>query len=566
MKANKYLIIGGVATGASVAARLRRLDEDAEIIMIDKGHHVSYSNCSLPYRISNVVDEDQKLVLMDSERFKQRYNIEVRVLSEAFKINEREKTVLIHDIETDTTYEEQYDKLVIAPGANAIVPNFPGLEAIDHFVLKTVTNTTKLMNFLDGKKPSHMTVIGGGFIGIEVAENLQMRGIEVTLIEGSKQLMQPLDYEFALFAKKALEDKGIKVILDKLVTSFSAEHVYLNDGSVVETDGVVLAIGVRPDTAFLKDTSIELAKSGHIVVNDNYQTSNCDIYAGGDAILVRNKLLNTYQPLPLAGPANKQGRLIADHICNRKFVNKGYIGSSVIKIFDLTFAQTGLNEKQIISSETPIDYQVAYITATDKVSLMPNVNGINMKLIFESGSGKVLGAQAFSKGNVDKRIDVIATAIKFDATVYDLYDLELVYAPHHGTGKDVVNKIGYLATNLLEGLYKQVVFTDVYDLVLNKAQLIDVREQTEFAAAHVSGFKNIPMSEFRTRLDELDLTKPVYISCQSGLRSYNVVMALTNLGYDAYNVAGGYNLISSYEVEMQKLNSNRKDVLKNEKN
>ncbi len=562
MEVNKYIIIGGVAAGASAAVRLRRLDEKANIIILDKGQYVSYSNCSLPYRLSETIDSNEKLVLMDKKDFSEKYNIEVRTLNEVIDIDEGNKQVLIKDIENDIDYCESYDKLIITPGSKSIVPQFEGLKEINCFTLKTVDDTAKIMQYIYENIPKHITVIGGGFIGVEVAENLNERGIGVTLVEGSDQLMQSLDFEISLYVKQVLEEKGIEVILKNKVKSFTKNAVILENERVIETDAVVLSIGVAPNTSFLKKTTIELTDKGYINVNQNYQTSNKDIYAAGDAILVDNQLLKTKVSLPLAGPANKQGRLIADHIKGKKIINKGYIASSVIKVFDYTFASTGLNEKQIKSMSNSYNYNKVYISAQDKVSLMPNNNNIVLKLIFDKDTGVVLGAQGFSKGAVDKRIDVLATAIKFNATVYDLLDLELAYAPHHGTGKDVVNKIGYQAANLQDGLFKQIFFTEVYDLILNNDnQLIDVRENYEYDKEHINGFENIPLSEIRSRLDEIDKSKKVYVSCRSGYRSYNAVMILRNLGYDAYNVAGGYILVSNYEKEMQKLSVDRKNIL-----
>ncbi len=557
----KYLIIGGVAAGASVAARLRRLDEKAKIIMIDKGDYVSFSNCSLPYRIGGVIKKDEDLVLMNPEKFLNQYNIEVRVLNEAIKIDEEKKVVIIKDLKEDKEYNQTYDKLIIAPGASAIVPPFTGLDKINNFVLKTVNDVSKIMNFIEEKNPKHMTVVGGGFIGVEVAENLIEKNIEVTLIEGSNQLLAPFDFEMSLYANNILRDKGINIITNNLVDSFDENNVFLKDGTSITTDGVILSIGIKPETKFLEETSIKLAKSGHIMVNENYQTSNKDIYAAGDAILVKNQLTNKYMPLALAGPANKQGRLISDHINGRSILNKGYIGSSVIKIFDYTFASTGLNEKQIKNMETPFDYDITYGSPADKVSLMPNVNKIFMKLIFEKKTGKILGAQAISKGNADKRIDVIATMIKMNSTVFDLADVELVYAPWHSTGKDAVNKMGYQASELVLEKFDKVKFDEVYDLIKSGAQIIDVREISEYEKSHIKGSKNIPMSEFRKRLDEFDKSKPVYLSCGSGQRSYNVTLALKQLGYDSKNVLGGLSMISNYEKEMQKLDKNRENII-----
>ncbi|WOO89991.1 FAD-dependent oxidoreductase [Mollicutes bacterium LVI A0078] len=553
----KYVIIGGVAAGASTAARLRRLNEKAEIIVLDKGPFVSFSNCGLPYRLSGTIDKTEKLVLMSPEKLNSQYNLDVRVNSEVTSVNNDQKYVVVNTPEGE--YKLSYDKLVLTPGAQAIVPPFKGLDLIKHFTLKTVPDTAKIMEHLETIKPKHMTVIGGGFIGVEAAENLREAGYEVTLIEGNDQILAPFDKEMSIHADLAFADHGIELIKGKMVDSFTETEVVLNDGTTVETDGVILSIGVKPDTAFLAGSSIEMTDRGYIVTDSNYQTSDKDVYAGGDAILIKNQITNETMPLALAGPANKQGRLIADHICGKKVRNNGYVGSSIIKVFDLTMASTGLNEKAL--ANTDIKYEVAYAAPTDRVGLMPGVKPVILKVIFEQETGKILGGQAVSSGVADKRIDVLATAIKAEMDVYDLADLELTYAPPFGTGKDAINKMGYIATNLLEGDYKQVRFTDVYDLVKSDAQVIDVREANEYARGHVDGVVNIPMSEMRNRLDEIDSSKPVYVHCQTGQRSYNMTLMLQANGFEAYNVAGSYLLISKYEKAMQLEENSRTNIL-----
>lgn len=553
----KYVIVGGVAAGASAAARLRRLNEDAEIIVLDKGPFVSFSNCGLPYRLSGTIDATEKLVLMSPEKLNSQYNLDVRVNSEVTAVNNEQKYVVVNTPEGE--YNLEYDKLVLTPGAVAIVPPFKGLDLIPHFTLKTVPDTAKIVSHLEDLKPKHMTVIGGGFIGVETAENLREAGYEVTLIEGNDQILAPFDLEMSIHADLAFAEHGIELIKGKMVDSFTEKAVILNDGTAIETDGVILSIGVKPDTKFLESSSLEMTERGFIVTNDNYQTSDSDVYAGGDAILIRNQITEELMPLALAGPANKQGRLIADHISGKKVRNKGYIGSSIIKVFDLTMASTGMNEKAL--ANTDIDYDVAYAAPTDRVGLMPGVKPVILKVIFEKETGKLLGGQAVSSGVADKRIDVLATAIKAEMDVYDLADLELTYAPPFGTGKDAINKMGYIASNLLEGDYEQVRFTDVYNLVSDNAQVIDVREAGEYARGHVDGVINIPMSEMRNRLAELDKCKPVYVHCQTGQRSYNMTLMLLANGFEAYNVAGSYLLISKYEKAMQLADANRKNIL-----
>lgn len=557
----KYLIIGGVAAGASAATRLRRLDEKASIIMFDKGDYVSFSNCSLPYRISEIVDTDDKLVLMSPDKFFSQYRIDARVKSEVVKIDEANKQVVVKNLKTDEIYTEYYDKLVVTPGAKAIIPRFEGFNKIPTFALKTVNDTTSLMNYIYDNAPENIVVIGGGFIGVETAENLVKRNINVTLVDSGKQIVKAFDLEMSLYAKSELERKGVNIVLNNPVEGFDEGKVILKGCEQIKADAVVLAIGITPETDFLKDTKIALNNHGYIKVNADYQTTSSDIYAAGDAINVHNSLGNYDTPLTLAGSANKQGRLIADHINGRTVLNKGYIGSSIIKVFDLTLAKTGLSETEIKQMEKPYDYMVTYAAPTNKVSIMPDSSPIFMKVLFEKNTGLVLGAQAISKEGADKRIDVIATAIKFKATVFDLADLELAYAPMFSTGKDPVNKVGYQASELVLGAFNKVNFTDVYNLVDTKEQIIDVRELEEYNNGHITGSINIPMSEFRERLDEIDINRKVYVHCQTGQRSYNVTRALSQLGYDAYNIAGSYLFTKNYEIAMCKMDNQRKNIL-----
>lgn len=553
----KIVVVGGVAAGASAAARLRRLNEKAEIIVLDKGPHVSFSNCGLPYRLSGTIANTESLVLMTPEKLKAQYNLDVRVNSEVIEVRNKENTVVV---KTDgSEYELTYDKLVLTPGASAVVPKIKGLELMPHFTLKTVPDTAKVMTHLIELEPKHMTVIGGGFIGVEAAENLRQAGYEVTLVEGNDQILTPLDREMSLFADEEMRNNGIEIIKGKHVTEFTANSVVLSDDTEVSTDGVIMAIGVRPDTGFLSTSSIKVDEFGYIETNDNYQTSDKHVYAGGDAIKVINSITNKVQPLALAGPANKQGRLIADHISGLKIRNKGYIGSSIIKVFDLTLASTGLNEKQAIAND--IDFNYAYAAPVDRVKLMPGVKPVMFKLIFERNTGRLLGGQAVSRGVADKRIDVLATAIKAEMDVYDLADLELTYAPSFSTGKDVINKMGYIASNLLEEDYKQVKFTELYNLVRTNAQVVDIRSVSEYENGHIDGVINIPMEHMRDSLDQLNKDVPLYIQCQTGQRSYNITRMLEANGFDVYNVAGGYLFAKTYEAMMQIEDPQRTNIL-----
>ena len=551
----KYLIVGGVAAGASAAARLRRLDEFVGIIMFEKGSHVSFSNCGLPYHLGGYIEPAEKLILMTPEKFDKQYSIDARTNSEVVGINRLNKEVTVFDYKTGKKYTESYDKLILAVGAKPIVPPFKGLESIKHFTLRNVVDVERIHESVSNSQNpvKNVTVIGAGFIGVEVAENLKEKGFDVTIIEMANQIMRPFDYEMVKPLEKELLDHGIKLLLSEKVVGFESEKVLLESGKEIKTDLVILSIGVVPDTTFLKDVDIELTKSGHIVVNDKYQTSDENIYAAGDAILVKNAITGQDFSLPLAGPANKQGRLIADAINGKKTINKGYIASSIIQIFDYTGAATGLNEAWIKFHNLNVDYDIAYLAPFDRVSIMPNAEHVFTKVLFERNTGKLLGAQVVGKGMVDKRADVFATAIKAGMTVEDLQDLELCYAPPYSTGKDVVNHTGYVASNLYNTEFKQVAFTEVANLLKAEAQIVDIREITEINYGRLNSVKNIPMSEIRGRLSELDKTKPIYVHCHTGQRSYNVTLMLQQYGFDVYNIAGGYIMISYYYDIVEKL-------------
>ncbi|EJE7235074.1 pyridine nucleotide-disulfide oxidoreductase [Clostridium sporogenes] len=544
----KYLIIGGVAGGASTAARLRRLSEEDQIIMFEKDPYVSFSNCSLPYHLSGVVEDSNSLVLMTPEQFKAQYNIEARVNNEVITINRDKKEVTVKNTLTGEEYSENYDKLILSPGATPIVPKVKGIENVNLFTVRNVMDIQRLSEKLKNKKFQNISVIGGGFIGVEVAENLKEAGNDVTLIEAMPHIMKPFDYDMAQILHKEFYDNGVNLIVKDKVSAFEKDTVVLESGRKVQAEAVVMAIGVAPDTRLVKAAGLEIGETGAIKVDQNYRTSDKDIYAVGDAIEVYHALARKTTKLPLAGPAQKEARQVADHIHGRVVRNTGFIGSSVIKCFDYNAAATGLNEEMIEALKLDIKYEVAKVIPGDKVGLMPDCEPLHFKLIFEIPTGKVLGAQAIGKGNVDKRIDVIATAIKFGATVDDLRDLELCYAPPFGTAKDVVNFAGYVACNLLQDEFKQVREKDIRNIVKEKALIIDVREKHEYELSHIVGAKNIPLSELRDRINEIPKDEPVYLHCRSAQRSYNALKALKNLGYEnIYNVSGGFLGISFYE-------------------
>ena len=545
----KILIVGGVAGGASAAARLRRQSEDDQIIMFERGPHVSFSNCSLPYYLSDTIQSAESLVLMSPEKFLKQYNIQARVNNEVIAIDRKNKTVSVKNVLTNEIYTESYDKLILSPGAKPIVPPIPCKELVNIFTVRNVVDITKLKQSILEHAPRNIAVIGGGFIGIEVAENLREAGYKVSLIEAMPQIMRTFDYDMVQILHKEMSDHGIDLIVNDKVNSFAQDQVILGSGKTVLADVVIMAIGVAPETDLAKQAELTLGKTGAIAVNDACQTNDPDIYAVGDAIEVSGALFADKFKLALAWPAQVQARGVADHINGKEFKNLSYIGSSCIKIFDYNAASTGLTEGFIQATKMNLDYEIVMITPNDQVSLMPTNHTMFFKLLFEKVTGRVLGAQAIGKGNVDKRIDVIATAIKFNATVQDLVDLELCYAPPFSTAKDVVNMAGYVGSNLLNGAFAQISVAQVRELMQQNAFILDVREAAELAKGRIINSLHIPLSELRARVNELPRDQPIYIHCRSGQRSYNAVLMLQNLGYtQVFNLAGGFLSLSFYEA------------------
>lgn len=550
----KIVIVGGVAGGASTAARLRRLDEDNKIVMFERGSHVSFSNCCLPYHLSGKVENHEDLVLMTPEKFYSQYRIDARVYTEVISINRKDKEVTVRNVVSGQEYTESYDKLVLSPGAKAIVPPIKGIENVNIFTVRNVVDIAKLNSFIKDNNSKNISVIGGGFIGVEVAENLSEAGYNVTLIEAMDQIMKPFDYDMVQVLHKEIYDKGVNLVVGDKVSAFEKGTVVLESGEKITSDAVVMAIGVAPETDLAREAGLEIGITGAIKVDQNYLTNDKDIYAVGDAVEVYNALTNSITKLPLAGPAQKQARAVADHIHGRPSRNSGYIGSSCIQVFDYNGASTGLTESQIKALNLNLNYEVVRVIPQDKVGLMPGSEPLHFKLIFEVPTGRILGAQSIGKGNADKRIDIIATLIKMGGTVEDLKDLELCYAPPFGTAKDVVNHAALVASNLLEGTFKQVYVHEVRDLVENGEYIIDVREVNEYEAGHIKGAKNIPLSEIRDRLNEIPTDRPVYLHCRSAQRSYNACLALQHLGFDnIYNVSGGFMGISFYEYYNDKI-------------
>lgn len=542
----KIVVVGGVAGGASAAARIRRLDEQANIVMFEKGPHVSFSNCSLPYHLSGIVENSKRLVMMNPESFESKYNIDARVNSEVVAINRANKTVTVKNVKTNETYEESYDELILSPGASPIVPNLQGVDLPHVFTVRNVVDIEKLQTAIVEKDAKNIAVVGGGFIGVEVAENLRLAGRGVSLVEFAPQILMPFDEDMVQILHKEVTDHGVELVVNDGLAKITEASIVLNSGKEIQADIVVLAIGVRPETSLAKDAGLAIGETGAIKVNQFYQTNDRHIYAVGDAIEVYHRLMHKQTRLALAGPAQRQARAVADHIYGIPTINKGVIGSSSIQVFDYAAAATGLNERT--AQQIGMNVDVVYLIAPDKVGLMPNSNPLHFKLIYEVPTGRVVGAQAIGKGNADKRIDVIATLITMNGTIEDLKELELSYSPMFSTAKDVVNLAALVATNIMHGRFKQVRVSEVRDLVEQGAVIIDVREENEFAAGAVKGAKNIPLSQFRERMHEIPKDVPVYVHCRSAQRSYNAVMALENSGYDnVYNVSGSFLGICLYE-------------------
>lgn len=556
----KVLIVGGVAGGASVATRVRRLDEAAQIIMFEKGPHVSFSNCSLPFHLSGMVETADELVMMDPDQFKNQYNIDARVNAEVVSINREAKTIEVKDVLTGKSYEESYDVLVLSPGANAIMPrSIAGIDKPHVFSVRNVPDIDKIQKYIDQNKVEKITVVGAGFIGLEVAENLRLAGKDVTIVEAAPQVMTVIDYDMAQTLHREIYNQGVELILEDGVSEITDSEVILNSGKKVEASVVIVSIGVFPETRLAKEAGLELGETGAIKVNHHYQTNDASIYAVGDAIETSHLITQKMTRLTLAGPAQRQARAVADHMYGRTYRNRGVIGSSVVQVFDINAASTGLNSLQC--ERNGIDYRVAYVIPGDKVGLMPDANPLQFKLIFAYPSGQILGAQAVGRGAADKRIDVIAAMISMKANIEDLAELELAYSPMYSTAKDVVNHAALVALNLINGEFKQVEVSKVRELVESDAFIIDAREPDEYAEGHLVNSVNIPLSQFRDRLDEIPKDKPVYVHCRSAQRSYNMVRALGNLGFDnVINISGSYLGICEYEF-FNDQTKNRKSIV-----
>lgn len=539
----KVVIVGGVAAGATAAARLRRLDEQAEILIFERSGYISYANCGLPYYIGDVITDPEALTLQTPEQFFARFRVQVRVRHEVTALHPERKTVSVTDLATGRTFEESYDKLILAPGARPTQPRLPGVGLERVFTLRTVEDTFRIKEFIQKNKPRSAVLAGGGFIGLELAENLRELGMEVTIVQRPKQLMNPFDADMAALLHAEMRRHGVQLALGSTVEGFAPTNrgveVLRKDGPSLQADMVVLAIGVTPDTALAKSAGLALGIKDSILVNDRMETSVPDIYAAGDAVQVRHAVTGQDALISLAGPANKQGRIIADNICGMNSRYTGSQGSSVVKVFSMTAAATGVNEKN--ARNAGFDPEAVILSPMSHAGYYPGGRLMTMKLVYDKPTLRVLGAQIVGYEGVDKRIDVLATAIHAGMTAPQLQELDLAYAPPYSSAKDPVNMAGFMAEDLDQGLVQQWRAEDEPALPRDgSVQLVDVRTQAEYAAGHIDGFINLPVDQLREHLEQLDKTKPVYLVCQSGLRSYIASRILKGSGFACSHLAGGY--------------------------
>lgn len=534
----KVVIVGGVAGGATAAARLRRLDENAEIIIIERSGYISYANCGLPYFIGGEITKKESLTLQTPESFYKRFRIDVRVKQEVTSIDTNNKKVKVNNLVTGEVYEESYDKLILSPGAKAVKPNVKGVDLDKVFTLRTVEDTFAIDDFIKEKQPKSATVIGGGFIGLEMAENLIHKGLDVTVVQRSSHVMPTIDGDMAAILHNYMRKNGIKLCLNTVV----------EDLSKLESDLIILAVGVTPESTLAKEAGLELGLKGAIVTDTHMQTSNPDIYAVGDAVEVVHYVTGKKAVLSLAGPANKQGRIAADNICGIPSEFKGSQGSSIMKMFDMTVASTGLSKTAADREGYDSDYVV--LTSASHASYYPGAESMHVKVVFDKKDGRILGAQIVGFGGADKRIDVLATAIRANMNAYDLTELDLAYAPPYSSAKDPVNMAGFAICNILDGNVKQVHWEDLKELPEN-VMVLDTRTNAEYERGHLVCAVHIPLDSLRERMEELTKDKVLYVHCQSGLRSYLACRILMQNGYECYNVSGGYGFYQNMMLDQQ---------------
>ena len=539
----KVIIVGGVAGGATAAARIRRLDEQAEIVVFERSGYVSYANCGLPYYIGGVIERREDLTLQTPESFFARFRVNMKVHHEVTAIHPERRTVSVKNLETGEEFEEKYDKLLLSPGAKPAQPRLPGISMDQLFTLRTVEDTFRIREYIDTKHPKSVVLAGGGFIGLELAENLRELGMEVTIVQQLNHLMNPFDSDMAAFIHSEMRRHGVKLLLGHTVEGFEEKDegvdVLLKDEKPIHADMVVMAIGVTPDTKLAKDAGLELGIKGSILVNERMETSVPDIYAVGDAVQVKNYVTGEDALISLAGPANKQGRIAADNICGGDSRYFGSDGTSVIKVFDMTAATTGISETA--AKEAGIDADKVILSPMSHAGYYPGGKVMTMKVIFDKETCRLLGAQIVGYDGVDKRIDVLAVSIHAGLKATQLKDLDLAYAPPYSSAKDPVNMAGFMIENISKGIVKQFYLEDMPKLLGDASvTLLDVRTAEEYNRGHIDGFINIPVDHLRERLGALDFGKPVYVMCQSGLRSYIAARILAGNGYDCYNFTGGF--------------------------
>ncbi|KSU04205.1 CoA-disulfide reductase / Polysulfide binding and transferase domain [Lactococcus lactis subsp. lactis] len=542
----KILIVGGVAGGMSAATRLRRLNENAEIIVFEKGPYVSFANCGLPYYVGGEIAEREKLIVQSAKALKNRFNLEVRENSEVIAIDSEGKKVTV--VSNGESYVESYDKLILSPGAKPLIPQIKGLDqATNVFSLRNIPDVDKIMTYLKAKAPKSATIIGAGFIGLEMAENLAKRGLSVTIVEKAPHVLPTIDREMAAFVNEELIKNNLSVMTNRGAVEFKNDELLLDNGESLQSDLTILSVGIQPETSLAKSAGIKLGLRNAILVDEHYETSVKDIYAVGDAIVVKNQL-GQDALISLASPANRQGRQVADIISGLPVKNRGSLGTAIVRVFDLQVASTGLSEFQLRGLK--IDHKIVHVTANNHAGYYPDATSIVLKLIFEPESGQIFGAQAIGKEGVDKRIDILSTAIKAKLTVFDLPELELTYAPPFGSAKDPVNMAGYAATNLLLGQSENIQWHELAAELAKGKVLLDVRNPNELSKGKFKNSQNIPLDDLRERLNELDKKTEYIVSCQSGLRSYNAERILKQEGYKVKNLDGAFGLYSKVTKEL----------------
>jgi NADPH-dependent 2,4-dienoyl-CoA reductase/sulfur reductase-like enzyme/rhodanese-related sulfurtransferase len=553
MARKRVVIVGGVAGGATCAARLRRLDEDAEIVILDRGYYVSFANCGLPYFVGNVIKEESKLLLASPELFRERFNIEVRIRNEAIAIDRQSHHVIVRDVDSGREYREPYDALVLSPGASPIRPPLPGIDLPGIFTLRTLPDSEDIREWIESTAPRRAVVVGGGFIGLEMAENLAHRGMDVTIVEMADQLMPPLDPEMAEYVRQRIAAHVAHVQLSDGVAAFEQVGedslvVHTQKGAAFEAGLVVLAIGVRPEANLARAAGLEIGERGGIRVDSRMRTSDPGIWAVGDVVEVRNRVTDQWELVPLAGPANRQGRVAADAICGRESRFSGVQATAVCGFFGLTVALTGVTEKALRRAGTE-DFQKVYLHPGHHVGYYPGAKPIHVKLLFRASDGLVLGAQAVGEEGVERRIDVISMAIQMGATVFDLEEAELCYAPQYGAAKDPINMAGMVASNVIRGDVELAFWPE---LKSSGAFLLDVREVKEFCGGCVDGAVNIPLGQLRERMNELPRDREIWVNCGVGQRAYYACRILSQHGFRARDLSGGYHTYRAWCPEEQR--------------